>query len=142
MSGVTLAVISAFFWALGAILIRKGVRDVDTMEAAYISSYASIALLVAVSLVDGNGSALFTAPWAALAAFAAAGIASLSIARFLYFLSVRNLGPSRTTVFMGTRVIVAPLLGVVFLGEAFTMRIAVGGVVMFIGLTILTMESS
>lgn len=138
--GVGFALLSAIVWALNAIIIRVGVRDVDTLEVAYLSIYPGLLLLIIVSVATTDLTRLAAVPWEAIAAFVTTGLISLSLARLFYFLSVRLVGPSRSSVFMSTRVIIAPLLGILILGEAFTLKIAVGAVFMFIGLALLSSD--
>lgn len=142
MSGVTLAFISSFFWALNAILIRKGVRDVDPLEAAYVSTYPGAALLIFVSLAVVDWSAIPSSPWAAFGMFTLTGIFSLAFARFFYFLSVQRLGPSRSSVVLATRVLLAPFIGMLLLREPFTWRVAIGGALMVLGLSLLSSEKA
>ena len=144
VTGIGYAVISAFIWAINAILIRKGVRNVDTLEAAYLSIFPGALVLILISVAFSDlrpftslGSSI---PWAGLAAFVGAGIFSHTLGRLTYFLSIRRIGPSRSSIILSTRIIIAPLIGIFLVGDAVTLKILLGAALMFAGLTVLSTE--
>lgn len=144
MSGIGYAVISTFIWAINSILIRKGVRDIDTLEAAYVSIFPGVLVLIIIAVLFTDlrplASQAAAIPLAAIAAFVAAGIFSHALGRLTFFLSVRKIGPSRSSIVLATRIIVAPLIGIFLVGEAVTLKITLGAALMFAGLSLLSTE--
>ncbi len=140
MSGGALAAISALFWGVNGILIRKGVRDVDPLVATYVSLVPGALMLAAISPFYESWSFVTSPPWQALGAYAASGVVAFVLARSFHFISTRRIGASRSAVFQPARVLIAPLVGVLILGEAFTLRIAIGGSLLMFGFALVTSE--
>lgn len=140
MAGIVYALISVLFWGANGVLIRLGVRETDPLAATFVSLLPGIPIMGFTSLALENYGFLHSPPWLALGLYAASGVLAFTLARTGFFLSVHVIGAARSSVFLASRVVIAPLLGIVLLHEAVPPRVAVGVLIMFVGFVVLLRE--
>ncbi len=114
--GAIAALLSAFCWAVAAILFR---RIGDRMTAVGINLTKGLVALffIAVLLLPGFYSGLATLDTNSLVALALSGIIGICFGDTLYFLALMRLGAKRTLLLGSLIPVITALIAVVFLGE-------------------------
>ncbi len=140
MSGISLAIISTFFWGLNVILLRKIVRTLDPIAVCYYTLLPGLVIMGAASLAVDGWSFPSPPPWVGLGTFVAVGLLAFGMARILFIIGVKVIGPSRSSIILSTRVVLAPLISILILGEGMTVRSAIGALLIFVGLCCLATE--
>jgi drug/metabolite transporter (DMT)-like permease len=126
--GALAALISAFFWAVAAVLFR---RIGDSLSAYAMNLGKGIIALVCLALVV-LGSGTLTADSHSVILLALSGLMGICLGDTLYFVALVRLGP-RLTLLLGTLVpVVTALLAVLLLDERLT-GMAWGGVALVVG---------
>ena len=124
--------------AISSILVRRFAQHLDPMILTTIQMTAGCIPLVALGL-SLEGSPIhfhWTAmAWTSLLYMAVIGSALAFV--LLYWL-LKQIGPVRTGLIIPFTTVVAVLLGVIVLGEAFTWRTGVGGALVLGGLSLAT----
>jgi len=124
--------------AISSVLVRRFAQHLDPMILTTIQMTAGCIPLVALGL-SLEGSPIhfhWTAmAWTSLLYMAVIGSALAFV--LLYWL-LKQIGPVRTGLIIPFTTVVAVLLGVIVLGEAFTWRTGVGGALVLGGLTLAT----
>jgi drug/metabolite transporter (DMT)-like permease len=120
--GIAEMAVVAFCYAMGPVVISR--------RLAHLPAIGVITASLVLTAVFYAPAGALTMP-ASLSAATIASVAVLSVvctvvAFLLFFALIREVGPSRTTVITYVNPLVAVLLGVVLLGEPFTLGIAVG----------------
>lgn len=127
-----LALLSAFFAALVAIFGKVGLEKVDSTLATTIRGVIMAAILVLASLIGGKFGGLASMSGRAWWAILAAGIAG-ALSWLFYFLALKLGTASHVAAFDRLSIVFVIILAALFLGEAFTWRLAFGGVLMITG---------
>jgi len=128
--------------AISSVLVRRFAQHLDPMILTTIQMTAGCIPLVALGL-SLEGSPIhfhWTAmAWTSLLYMAIIGSALAFV--LLYWL-LKQIGPVRTGLIIPFTTVVAVLLGVIVLGEAFTWRTGVGGALVLGGLTLATRKGN
>jgi drug/metabolite transporter (DMT)-like permease len=128
VDAVVLSLVSAFLFGAMTVAIRFGFAgggDASVASAAMTSVAFGVALAWAV--VSGS--------WAVWEAwpFALAGLIAPGISQIMFTRAVREAGPSRTSVVVGTAPLAAVVIAVVFLDEPLVLALAVGAALIVVG---------
>ena len=135
LSPIALAVIAAFFFALGAQCQNQGLATLDSRSGT------------ALSITAAAGSYLILAPWflnldllfhPAVLIFVLIGLFRPAVSANLSVMGMRYLGPTLSTTLASTAPLFGTAMGVLWLGEVVTWEIAVGTVGIFAGILLLT----
>jgi len=114
--------IVAVCYASGALIIGR--------KLAGLPSFGVVAASLLLTAVVYAPAGVAQAPWSlsgeTIAALAVLAVVCTAVAFTVFFALIAEVGPSRATVFTYINPLVAVLLGVVLLGEPFTVGIAVG----------------
>ncbi len=129
MQLVLIALLSAFFYALGNVIIRRSLGKSGSPFSAIIVFFSGAAFMWLFVLLGEHGmpSAL------ASAFFALRGVMDPGIAAFLAFVAFRRVGASLTIPIIAAASLVSTALSVVFINEALTILIAVGTALIIAG---------
>jgi bacterial/archaeal transporter family protein len=127
---VGLALLSAALFGAMTVAVRIGLRgDAGTAAVATILPAVGIALVaVAVDSTTGGGLQVADA-WP----FALAGMLAPGGSQLLFTLAIRDAGPSRTSVAVGTAPLVAVAIALVFLREPVRPQLVAGAVLIVLG---------
>jgi len=133
-----LAILPGVLWGFTPILSKRGLAGGgSSVQAALVVVYVDTTLYVLALLVR-QGTALFAdLPLAALALFVAAGVVGTALGRLAIFTGIDRVGASINTAAVSIRPLFATSLAAIFLGEAVGLHVAVGIVVLVVGLTTL-----
>jgi transporter family protein len=134
---VVYALLAALFAALVAILGKVGLRDVDATLATAIRAVVMAAFLVAAALVLGKTRSIGELSQRALVFIVLSGAAGAA-SWFFYFLALRDGTATGVAALDRLSVVLVFVLAVLFLGEAFSVKAAVGAVMIVMGAILLT----
>ncbi|MBU2497264.1 MAG: DMT family transporter [Proteobacteria bacterium] len=134
-----LALTSSLFYALGMVVARIGLRDMDTFSGGLIS--------MGFSLIGALVLFLFYLPIHEIAAqaivcFVVAGISGPCIGRLLLYFGINRLGSSIAASLYATQPLFSAIAAVALLGERITPGIGAGTLIIVVGLAIISSEES
>lgn len=125
-----LALVSAFAFAVAAILQKRGLLTASPLTAGLVSVTITAAFIWVLAVGTEPLSVLFT--WKILP-FVVAGVFAPGLARLFLFLGVDRIGVARSAPLAGTAPLFSVALAIVFLGERPTWLTLVGGLAIVIG---------
>jgi drug/metabolite transporter (DMT)-like permease len=131
--GSLLALVSAFLFAIAAVLVRRGMQGSTAITATLISILTNLVALWVLAGASG-GLGLMTLP--AVATLIAAGLFAPAFARLTYYEAMNLIGVARASTISNTTPIFTALLAVPILAESISWRLAVGTVFVVIGLAL------
>lgn len=121
-------------WAAATILLAKSRGDLGAIAAGTLRTPAgAIGLLVFTGMFQRTALTVPFRSFNHIGAIAAAGIFGTALGSLLYVYAVIHAGAARTVVLNATAPLMAVPLAILFLGERFSQRIAVGTVLCVAG---------
>lgn len=136
-AAVLALMLASLGYAVGPIIVDRKLRDVPSLGVITGSLIAATVLYAPFALVLWPPQTTT----AALASVAGLGLVCTAAAFLVFFALIAEAGPARATVIAYVNPVVAVLLGVTFLGEPFTLGMAIG-FMMVIGGSILATAKS
>lgn len=137
--GVLLALGATAFFS-GAILISTvASRRLDSNAGSILSGVANVAVggvLIGLQALAGATWAMPT--WRGVVGFVLGGLCGTFLGRWLFFSTIRHLGPTRATVFQTLSPLAAALMAWVFLGQHLGLEGWLGTLIAAAGLILLT----
>ena len=121
--------VASLGYAVGALIIGKRLADLPTLGVVTASLTLTAVGFAPAGLASMPGSLSAQT----VGAVATLALVCTALAFLVFFALVREVGPSRSTVVAYVNPLVAVLLGVVLLGEPFTLGIAVGMPLILLG---------
>ena len=139
--GVIALQIASLGWSLGSAYSRRHTRNDHVLGTTALQMLAGGAMLLVAGTLQGEWSRLAFSPrsTAALAYLATVGAIGGFVA---YTYALRHLPVSLVSLYAYINPIIAVALGVVFLGEPFTLRIAGAAVLVLMGVGIVRAKTS
>jgi uncharacterized membrane protein len=134
-----LAIGSAFFYGLGIIFARIGLREANMISGLLITLIFLFMVSSGLALVTVPLH-LFTSP--ALLYFMLAGILGTCFGQLLLFVGINRVGSSIAAPLYDTKPLFSALTAVLILGEGLTLTIGLGTLAMVIGSAIISLEES
>lgn len=134
----TLALITAFFYAVNSICIRRGLPGSTPTTAAVVSLSVSASIFVLLFFIFVPFRDLRSP---ATPVFVLAGILAPGIFRFLSYTGVDRLGVTISTPISNSQTFVAVAIGVLILGEPITASLIAGTLLIGAGVILLTSEA-
>lgn len=128
----------ALGYTLGPLVISRRLADLPSIGVITASLVLTAVAYTPVGLTHLPASL----SWQAVASVAGLALVCTAIAFLIFFELIREVGPARTTVITYVNPLVAVLLGVVLLGEPFTVGIAVGLPLIITGSVLATRRST
>jgi len=134
---VTYALLAALFAALVAILGKVGVREVDVTLATAVRAVVMAVFLVTAAIVLGKTGGIGSISRRSFLFIVLSGAAGATSWLF-YFLALRE-GPATGVAALDRlSVVLVFVLAVIFLGEAFSAKAALGAALVVVGAVLLT----
>jgi drug/metabolite transporter (DMT)-like permease len=134
MAAVGLALCSAVLFGSMSVALRYALRRRPDAEAGAVAT-------AVVALVPCGGVALAGAEWhGRVWPFLLAGLLAPGSSQMLYVLAVRDIGPSRASVLVGTAPLVSVTAALIALGEPLTGELLLGAVLIVLGGLVLAHE--
>jgi drug/metabolite transporter (DMT)-like permease len=135
MTGPLLALLSALFFALHAVFVRRAVLEVeDSSIGILISVPLSLPILVPIVAYSDQLSNVIRFPWQSYFWLSAAGIFFFVVGRTLIYRCSQLLGANITSILIRTSVLFSVFIGIVFLKEPLNLRIAAGVLLITMGI--------
>ena len=132
MHWIFYAIGSAVFASLVAILGKIGLKNVDSTLATTVRAVVMAIFLLAIALSIGKFSGLSSITGRPLLFIVLSGVAG-ALSWLCYFVAIKY-GPVGGVVALDRlSVVFALILAAIFLGEAFTLKTALGGALVFVG---------
>lgn len=138
MSGIYWATVAGIGFGVFQTLHRRAGRGVDRYLSTFILLAVSAVVLIVTTLVMGDSGALATAPFAAWANFALAGIIHFFLGWTFLTFSQRRIGAARTGALIGTSPLFGALIAAVVLQEFLTLPAMAGVMLVVIGVTLVS----
>lgn len=136
--GVGLALLGAAAWAVGALLVKPALRDVDPLTAQAVRLPIAAAILALTPWARGTGRDLRThGRTAAVLLLTLGSLTAVSSAMFVTGLKYAGVG--LTTVLSSTAPLFALPIGLVAFGEPITWRTSLGAALSVAGIAVLTL---
>jgi drug/metabolite transporter (DMT)-like permease len=127
MSAVGLALLSAALFGFMTVALRFALRSRPDPEAGALAT-------ALVALVPCGGIAIANGEWhGAVWPFLLAGLLAPGASQTFYVLAVRDIGPSRSAVLVGTAPLVSVTIALVVLGEPLTAPLILGAALIVLG---------
>ena len=134
MDAVLLAVTSAFLFGAMTVAIRLALRRGAGAEAGALATVVTaVAVTAPFALVQGG-------PVAGIWPFLLAGLLGPGLSQLFFTLAVREAGPSRTSVVVGTAPLFSVVIAVVLLGEPLQAGLVAGAILIVGGGGVLVSE--
>lgn len=140
--GAGLATIAAVCFAVQFLSIRIGTEDSAVADAVLVTLVCNVVLVVPVVVVRNWGQLASLYTPTSVAAFAAAGLAGVGLARVFLFRSVKLIGASRTSPVVATNVLFATAFAAIVLGERVAPLHLLGIVLVVGGIGLLSWETA
>lgn len=139
MSWIIYAILSAIFAALVAIFGKIGIGKLDTTLATTVRSVVMALFLVITSLVLGKAPLLNTINSKALYYIILSGVAG-ALSWLFYFFALKSGSASSVAAIDRSSVVFVLILAVLFLGEHFTAKSAVGIGLVMVGAILIALK--
>lgn len=140
--GSTLALLTAFGWALTSVLLRMVRGVVKPLQSALISSLIGSLTTSASCVVVGEAHNLLNLTFTAVSYCVAAGLANFALGRFLWYSGISVVGASRSNSIVALEILFAPLLAILLLKEEAKMATASAIVVILVGVLLVSRSYS
>lgn len=135
MTGPLLALLSAVFFALHAVFVRRAVLEVeDSSVGILISVPLSLPVLIPVVSISGQFEQIFQFTRQNYLWLSAAGIFFFVVGRALIYRCSQLLGANISSILIRTSVLVPVIIGIIFLKEPLNLQIAIGITLIIIGI--------
>jgi drug/metabolite transporter (DMT)-like permease len=130
--GDLLALAASALWGLYSVLARMAIQSRSTFSATALSTWMAIPFLVIAGGVELQSVAFTLTPQVLLGAVYI-GIFPTVISFLAWNEGIRRVGPGQAMAFYNMLVVYGALLGAVFLGEALTWQVLLGGALVVAG---------
>ncbi len=137
MLGAAAALASAATWAVTSLLVRRLMPPYTAVGVGAIRSCAAGVLMLGVILIWNGPGPLLAIPSGSLILLIVSIVAAICIGDTAFFDSTRRLGLARGMSISTTYPLVAAVLATVFLGEALTVRVAIGALLILGGVLLI-----
>jgi len=139
MEWFLLAILSAFFAALVSILAKIGLQGVDSTVATAMRAIVMTFFTVIFAISTGKGPQLTQSSSKHVGFIILSGIAG-ALSWLFYFAALRLADASKVAPVDRASVLIVMVLAALFLGERITLKTAVAGVFVFVGLLLFAVK--
>lgn len=133
MFGEVCAILAAFFWAFGASLYGRGVRESSPLEFNFVRSISVALFSFLLLFLLGEWGSLFSVDVATLVVMGLSSVLVLAVGDSLYFFGLKTIGVTKTVPITYSYSILVILLSILVLGEEVTSQIIVGTAAIIVG---------
>jgi len=128
---MTLAVLS---WAFYSIVIKSAIARLSALAALSYGALIGIVMLLPFTFIERGWSTLSNLTLTSTISLLYLGFFSAGIAYLWYFEGIKEVGASKSSVFLNLEPVAAILIGVVFLKEVLTLPLFIGAILVMGGL--------
>jgi drug/metabolite transporter (DMT)-like permease len=137
-TGLILAIISAFSFSVGIVIVRKAAAAAgESFSVMALSVIVGVPFFAIAVSIAGDWGKVAHASWPALILLTTAGVIHFIVGRLLGYNSYRLIGANKATPFVMSARFYTLVFSYFFLGESLTVFIIIGVLFMFLG-TVLT----
>jgi drug/metabolite transporter (DMT)-like permease len=137
VAAVTFAALSGALFGALAVMVRRGLeRGGDPRVGSLVVAGVATVALVPAAIVTGAGDVTPGELWP----FAVAGVLTPGATQILFMFAVRDAGPSRAAILIGTAPLMSVAIALPLLGEPVRPLLLVGTVLVVAGGAVLTLE--
>ncbi len=139
MEWFLLAALSAFFAALVSIFAKIGLQGADSTVATAVRSIVMMLFTVVFVISIGKGSQLSKFSSKDMGFIVLSGIAG-ALSWLFYFAALKLADASKVAPVDRASVLIVMVLATLFLGEKITLRTAISGILIFVGVVLLAVK--
>lgn len=121
-------------WAVYTLLARAAMRSLSAFSVLTYSSVLGAVILTPLAVSGATLRQLTALDASAWGAMLYLSIGAAGVAYLFYYQAIRDIGPKEAAVFLNLEPVSAIVLGIVLLGETLTVPIAIGAVLVIVGL--------
>ena len=140
MEWFLLATLSAFFAALVAIFAKIGLESVDSTVATAARAIVMMLFIVSFVLIIGKGHQLTRFTTKDMSFIILSGVAG-ALSWLFFFAALKLADASKVSIVDRASVLIVIVLSALLLGEKITLKTAAAGILIFIGLLLLSIQS-
>lgn len=111
MDAVILSLLAALFFSISTMLAKKGLMNVDPLNADFISIVIAVPILTLFCLLNGDFSYLYLLDQFTIIYLALAGILHFILGRTFAYYSNKIIGASRSATLLSTNLVFTSVLG-------------------------------
>ena len=139
MLGAGIALLTSLAWSISSICIKLVAEKIDSLIINTLRTWVGSALLISLVVVTGRYETLSQIPWESFVYVISSGILAMAIGDTIYIKSVALLDVSIAFPLSQCAFILLTVLSaVLFLGEQFTWITITGGVLVILGIYLMT----
>lgn len=140
-TGIIFALLAASLFGISNILVRKVFVNIEPRVGIFVTILFSAVAVLLLSLVDGEIWSITRMTETAVLLYALVGFLNFTVGRTLNYYSISLSGPSVTSALISLRIFFAVSFSLLFLNEALTAERVLGDVLMFVGITVVTLSN-
>ncbi|MBI4527894.1 MAG: DMT family transporter [Deltaproteobacteria bacterium] len=131
--GISYALVAGALWGVGPLLLKRGMTRSNVSTAILVEQCVSVATLIFAAALEGE---LFRSDISSKAfwSFVAAGSVGASFGKIFYYRGIDKVGASKSTSIKNGSPILTTFLAMIFLGEELTVPVAIGVLLIVIGI--------
>jgi drug/metabolite transporter (DMT)-like permease len=139
MLGAGIALLTSLAWSISSNCVKLVAEKIDSLVINTLRTWVGSALLISLILVTGRYQDFPLIPWGSLAYVVISGVLAMAIGDTIYIKSVALLDVSIAfPLSQCAFILLAVLSAVLFLGEQFTWITVTGGVLVVLGIYLMT----
>lgn len=138
--GITLALITAFLWALTSVAMRRATMDLSPLAASATASMMGLLMALAGTLIEFSAERRVPAIGGGAAEAVIAGILVFGLGRLFWYYGISKIGASRSNAIAASESVVAPLTAVVIAGESPHLIVLLGCVMIALGVAFVSWQ--
>lgn len=139
MEWFLLALLSAFFAALVSIFAKIGLQDVDSTVATAVRSIIMMLFIVTFVITTGKGFQLTQLTSRHMGFIILSGISG-ALSWLFYFAALKLTDASKVAPIDKSSLLIIIVLAALFLGEKVTLKTAIAGILIFLGMLLLAVK--
>jgi len=137
MLGPIIALLSSITFAFKHIFIRRAsLKIIDASFGTFVSVPTALVTLFVILIVNGQIRLLFSFPAASYIWFAFAGVLQFAVGLSIYYKCIQLMGANLAIVLSRINILVSVAIGIFFLHEPVSMKLLVGVLLIFMGVTL------
>ena len=139
MLGAGIALLTSLAWSISSICVKLVADKIDSLVINTLRTWVGSALLISLIIVTGRYEAFSQIAWGSLVYVVISGILAMAIGDTIYIKSVALLDVSIAfPLSQCAFILLAVLSAILFLGEQFTWITITGGVLVVLGIYLMT----
>ena len=138
MNWILLSLLAALCWGIEALLVDWAGLHIDPLLGTGIGCIAAGLISLLYILATGGVQSVMTAPPLPTVIFAVAGILAFAIGHGVYYMAINADRVSRVVPIVASYPLIAILLAALILHESITLRSAIGALLVFGGVVLIT----